>query len=209
MRADALRNRSAILEAAECAYAEHGLDVSLNEIARRAGIGNATLYRHFGSHDALIAEVYAQHLERYCAIAEEAAAADDPTRALRDCITATCALQAANRGLAELLASLRPVSPHVESLRARHYVAITTVIERAVRSGGVREDLQPADVAILLMANTGLIQRTADDAPGSSARLVSVWLAGVLSPTVLNDPPAPTEHEISQALRRVGRAGGV
>jgi AcrR family transcriptional regulator len=84
VRADALRNRSAALAAAEAAYAEQGVDVPLNELARRAKIGNATLYRHFPTREALLSEVYAGHLERYCAIAEDAAAADDPVSALRE-----------------------------------------------------------------------------------------------------------------------------
>lgn len=201
MRADAERNRSAVLSAAEKVYAEQGVEVSLNEIARRAGIGNATLYRHFPTREALLAEVYTGHLERYCALAEDAAHMDDPVIALRDCVTATCALQAANRGLADLLASLRPLSPHVEQLRVRHHRAITGLFRRAVRSGRVRADASPADLAVLLIANAGLIHRTADDAPRSSARLVALWLAGLVSHGVpVEVPPAPTEPQIRRAL---------
>ena len=201
MRADAQRNRLAALAAAETAYAEQGIDVSLNEIARRAGIGNATLYRHFPTHEALLSEVYAVHLERYCAIAEDAARADDPTTALRDCVLATCALQATNRGLADLLASLRPLSPHVEELRRRHHRAITTVFARAVRSGNVRADASPADLAVLLIANAGLIHRTADYAPRSSARLAGLWITGVISrEDFVEVQPAPTEPQMRRAL---------
>lgn len=201
MRADAERNRSAALAAAETLYADQGIDVSLNEIARRAGIGNATLYRHFPTREALLAEVYAVRLERYCAIAENAAVADDPMAALRDCVVDTCALQAANRGLADLLASLRPLSPHVEELRLRHHRAVTTVFTRAVCSGRVRADASPADLAVLLIANAGLIHRTADHAPGSSARLVGLWLAGIVGPDEsIEVQPAPAEAEIRRAL---------
>ncbi len=201
MRADARRNRMAVLAAAEAAYAEQGVEVSLNEIARRAKTGNATVYRHFPTREALLAEVYTGHLERYCALAEVAAEAEDPVTALRDCVTATCALQATNRGLADLLASLRPVSPRVEELRARHYRAIATVFKRAVRSGKVRADASPVDLAVLLIANAGLIHRTVDDAPRSSARLVALWLAGLISPEILVElPPAPTDPQIRQAL---------
>lgn len=201
MRADAERNRSAALAAAETLYAERGVDVSLNEIARRAGIGNATLYRHFPTHEALLSEVYAVHLERYCAIAEHAAEADDPVVALRDCVLDTCALQATNRGLADLLASLRPLSPHVEELRLRHHRAINTVFTRAVRGGRVRADASPVDLAVLLIANAGLIHRTADHAPGSSSRLVGLWLAGIVGPDEpIEVPPAPTDPEIRRAL---------
>jgi AcrR family transcriptional regulator len=200
VRVDAQRNRSATLAAAEAAYAEHGVEVSLNEIARRADIGNATLYRHFATKEALLSEVYAGHLERYCAIAEEAAHAEDPVVALRDCVLATCALQATNRGLADLLAALRPLSPHVEQLRARHHRAITRIFQRAVRTGRVRIDASPADLAVLLIANAGLVHRTADDAPRSSARLAALWAAGVISHEDVEVPPAPTESEIQRAL---------
>ncbi|ORB24982.1 hypothetical protein BST38_28265 [Mycolicibacterium parafortuitum] len=202
VRADAERNRSAVLAAAEQVYAEQGVDVSLNEIARRAGIGNATLYRHFPTREALLAEVFSGHLEQYCGLAEAAADGDDPVAALRDCVTATCALQATNRGLADLLASLQPMTPHVEELRRRHHRAIATVFSRAVRSGGVRRDVSPVDLAVLLMANAGLIHRTVDDAPPSSARLVALWLAGVTGGRDDELPPAPSEPDIRRALGR-------
>ena len=72
--------------------------------------------------------------------------------------------------------------------------------ERAVRSGKVRVDASPVDLAVLLIANAGLIHRTVDHAPRSSARLVALWLAGLLSPDSLEAPPAPTDSEIRRAL---------
>ncbi|BDX35205.1 TetR family transcriptional regulator [Mycobacterium antarcticum] len=190
-----------MLDAAEAVYAEQGVEVSLNEIARRAEIGNATVYRHFPTREVLLAEVYTGHLERYCELAEDAACAADPVIALRDCVTATCALQATNRGLADLLASLRPLSPHVEELRARHHLAIATVFKRAVRSGKVRADATPVDMAALLIANAGLIHRTADHAPRSSARLVALWLAGLIFHEIsVEVPPAPSDPQIRRAL---------
>ena len=200
MRADAERNRAAALAAAEAVYAEHGVEVALNEIARRAEIGNATLYRHFPTREALLSEVYAGHLERYCAIAEDAAHAADAVTALRDCVTATCALQATNRGLADLLASLRPLSPHVDELRVQHHRAVTTVFRRATRTGKLCVGATPTDFAVLLIANAGLIHRTMDDAPRSSARMVALWLAGVIPHDMVDMPPAPTETQVRRAL---------
>jgi hypothetical protein len=115
-------------------------------------------------------------------------------------------LQATNRGLADLLASLRPLSPHVEELRARHHRAIATVFRRAVRSGEVCVDASPVDLAVLLIANAGLIHRTVDDAPRSSARLVALWLAGVISHANVEAPPAPTVSEVRRALNNCGAA---
>ncbi|GFG53712.1 TetR family transcriptional regulator [Mycolicibacterium agri] len=203
MRTDAASNRSALLEAAEAAFAEHGLDVSLNEIARRAGVGNATLYRHFRDRSALVAELFERQLRRYCTLAKEAADAPDPATAFREAITATAALQASNRALAGLLVSLQPVSPAVDELRDRHYAAIRTVVERAVAAGAVHGDVTPADVAVLLIANEGLIRRAADDAPGASARLVALWLEGVGAHAPDEPLPAPpTEEQMAQVLSR-------
>ncbi|MHC9292294.1 TetR/AcrR family transcriptional regulator [Mycobacterium sp. LTG2003] len=200
MRTDAARNRSTVLDAAERVFAEQGLDASLNEIARRAGIGNATLYRHFATRGALVDELFERQMEQYVATAERASVADDPGSAFRECVTATCELQAANRALADLLVSTQPVSPAVDALRRRQYAAIATVVERAVAAGAVRADLRPADVAVLLIANAGLIGRTVDDAPGATARLVALWLDGAAGSGIA--PPAPAEAEISRALRR-------
>ena len=200
MRTDAARNRSAVLEAAGAIFAEHGLDVSVNEIARRAGVGNATLYRHFPTREAIVAELFERQMQRYLATAEEAVSVADPSAAFRQCITVTCELQASNRALADLLVSLQPVSPQVDAMRDRQYAAVGSVIERAVRAGVVRADLRNADVAVLLIANAGLIRRTADDAPGASARLVALWLAGVTATDAQAAPLPPTEQEIGQAL---------
>nr|WP_197379386.1 hypothetical protein [Mycolicibacterium mengxianglii] len=69
-----------------------------------------------------------------------------------------------------------------------------------MRTGEVRDDVSPVDLAVLLIANAGLIHRTADDAPRSSARLVALWMAGVISHGDVEAPPAPTEPEIRRAL---------
>lgn len=191
-----------MLEAAERVFAERGLDVSLNEVARRAGVGNATLYRHFPAREKLVAAVFARQMEGYLAAAEAAALAEDPLVAFCDFVTATCELQAANRALADLLVSLQPVSPEVDAMRGRHYEVIGGVIERAVGAGVVRADLRRSDVAVLVMANAGLIGRTADDAPGASARLVALWLAGATRLGLEAGPPAPAEEAIGRALLR-------
>ena len=80
------------------------------------------------------------------------------------------------------------------------------MFRRAVRSGKVRVDASPVDLAVLLIANAGLIHRTVDDAPRSSSRLVALWLAGVISHANVEAPPAPTVSEIRRALNNCGAA---
>lgn len=201
MRADAARNRSAILDAAHTVLAERGLDISLNEVAHRAGVGNATLYRHFPTREALIAEVFEQQMRRYVETAERAASASDPAAGFREFVTVTCALQAGHRALADLLVTRRPFTAEVDALRDRQYAAVVTAVRRAVTAGAVRSDLSPSDIAVLLMANAGVIARAGNDAGAASARMVALWLAGVS----VRDATAPapvTEAAISRALER-------
>ncbi|WP_157892246.1 MULTISPECIES: TetR/AcrR family transcriptional regulator [Frankia] len=104
-RADARRNRQAILATARRVFAEQGVQASLDEIAQRANVGNATLYRHFGSRCQLVAAALSEQMEKYAQMAAAAAAEPDPWNALRGYLTALCRMQAADRGLADLLTS--------------------------------------------------------------------------------------------------------
>jgi AcrR family transcriptional regulator len=202
LRADAARNRAAVIEAATELFADRGLDAPLDEIAARAGVGNATLYRHFPARWALIAAVFAGQMEQYTEVIETAAAQPDPGPALRSCVTGIGELQAGSRGLAELLATTDLSDGHLDALRSRSYRALVALIRRATRAGAARPDLRPQDVALLMVANAGLIARTADDAPGASARLVAVWLDGIAAPAATPGPPPPPERQLLAAMRR-------
>ena len=204
VRADALRNKSAVLHAAENLYSQRGLALSLNEIAKRAGVGNATLYRHFANHGDLVAEVFGEQMERYCKIAEDAAHISDAGEALRACVRQTCELQASNRGLADLIGSLELRNQRLDALRARNYAALQRLIRRARRAGAVRPDFTPEDIAGLLIANAGLIRRTADHAPGASARLVAVWLDGTARDAATPGPRPPAPRAMTAAMRSDG-----
>jgi AcrR family transcriptional regulator len=180
-----------MIEAATELFADRGLDAPLDEIASRAGVGNATLYRHFPTRWALIAAVFVGQMEQYTEVIETAAAQPDPGPALRSCVTGIGELQAGSRGLAELLTTTDLNDEHLDALRSRSYRALVALIRRATRSGAVRPDLRPQDVALLMVANAGLIARTAADAPGASARLVAVWLDGIAAPAATAGPPPP------------------
>src|SRR5690349_8479952 len=103
LRADAERNRAALLASAREVFGEHGLDASLDEIARRAGVGNATLYRRFPTRRDLIAEVFAGQMAEYVDRAEEALREPDPWVAFVGYVTHLFEIQATDRGLSELL----------------------------------------------------------------------------------------------------------
>src|SRR6201995_785483 len=103
LRADAERNRTALLTAAREIFGEQGLDASLDEIARRARVGNATLYRRFPSRRELIAEVFAGRMAEYVELAEHALRESDPGAAFVGYLPRVCEMQATDRGLSELL----------------------------------------------------------------------------------------------------------
>src|SRR3982751_2438473 len=107
LRADAERTAPALLAAAREVFGEHGLDASLDEIARRAGVGNATLYRRFPTRRDLIAEVFAGQMAEYVELAEITLTEPDAWRAFVGYLTRLFEMQAVDRGLSELLVNSR------------------------------------------------------------------------------------------------------
>jgi AcrR family transcriptional regulator len=205
-RADALHNRARLLDAARDVFGERGLDAPLDEIAQRAGLGNATLYRHFADRCALVAAVFTEQVEAYAAAAREAEAAADAGAGLREYIRRICAIQADNRALADLLTSNAVSSPHLDTLRLSARRNIGRVIRRAQRDGTLRADFRPQDIALILMANSGVVRRTFEQAPESSARVVGLLLDG-LAPSAASagSAPAPIGRADALAVQLVGR----
>src|SRR3954454_3456682 len=103
LRADAARNRAAIVETARSVFAEHGLGAPLDDIARRAGTGNATLYRRFPTRGDLIAAVFADQMSAHLDAVETALADPDPWHAFASYIEAVTAMQARDLGIADLV----------------------------------------------------------------------------------------------------------
>jgi AcrR family transcriptional regulator len=174
MRADARRNRERIVAVAGTAIAEHGADASLEEIARRAGVGSATLHRHFPTRQALLEAVFRDRVEALCALARSTAADLPPGPALAAWLRAVGRHAAVNRGLAASL--LRGADP---SLGASCHAMITAAGEElltaARRAGDVRADV---DVVDLLKLANALSLATEGD-PAEADRLLTLALAGI------------------------------
>lgn len=178
LRADAERNRVALVAAAREIFGEHGLDASLDEIARRAGVGNATLYRRFPTRRDLIAEVFAGQMAEYVELAELALHEPDPWAAFVGYLTRLFELQAADRGLSELLVSTSfDDDDRLAALRAAAQRGATEVIERAQAAGVLRPDFTRQDIGILMRANAGVVQRSAD--PNAWKRQLMLLLDGL------------------------------
>src|SRR4051812_8364143 len=204
VRADAARNRQAIVEAARSVFAEQGLDAPLDEIAKRAGTGNATLYRRFPQRADLVAAVFAERMAEHAAAVEAGLADGDPWRGFASYIEAVGAMQARDHGIADLVTMNVSSAPEIEALRARAYDGLVRLVARAHEAGVLRADFTDQDVVLLLMANAGLVERAHGITAEASARLIHVLLDGFRAQAATDGPAAPTAREVVAAMRRNG-----
>lgn len=205
LRVDAERNRRRIVEAATTAFAERGLDVSLEDVADSAGVGIATLYRRFPSRDHLIAACFERRLEDYARLADEALAAADAWTGFVSYVEGICSMQAADRGLKDVLTRTFPNARALEGHRRRGYALSVRLIERAKAEGSLRADLATEDLVVLLMANAGVVQGCGDAAPDTWKRFVALMLDGCRNTSAGPLPPAPTPRQMIRAMRRLAK----
>jgi AcrR family transcriptional regulator len=177
-RADAERNRARLLETAKAAFAEKGSAASLDEIARTAGVGAGTLYRHFPTRDALVAAVYRNETEQLVAAADRLAETHPPVTALREWLLLFVDYIATKHGMSEVLNSIvGGTSDLYSASTARVKHAISKLVDRAVASGDIRLDLDPLDLlrALAGVANIGL----GPDGERAAKSMVDILIAGV------------------------------
>jgi AcrR family transcriptional regulator len=208
LRADAERNRRQLVRAAGAVFAERGLDAPLDEIAKRAGVGNATLYRRFPTRCQLIGAVFADTLREVVAASERALAEADPWASFAGHVTFLCRLQAGNRALADLLTSRISGVEELERLRGRAYDGLVALIDRAKASGDMRADFRHEDIVLLLMANAGLLERTAATAPTAWERHLGLLLDGLRAPGATPAPSGPERGEVLRAMQQLAERYG-
>ena len=156
LRADAVDNRDRILEAAREVFAAEGLNVPMREIARRAGVGPATLYRRFPTKEMLATEAFRDEMGACYAIVDEGIADPDPWHGFCLVIEQLCALHARNRGFTEAFMSTFPYAMDVAASRDRALVSLADLARRAVAAGQLRPDFVLDDFVLMLMANDGI-----------------------------------------------------
>ncbi|MGX1675528.1 TetR/AcrR family transcriptional regulator [Streptomyces sp. NPDC055400] len=207
LRTDAERNRERLLAAARQVFCQQGLDVPMAAIARQAGVGIATLYRRFPTREDLIGAVFADRMDAYADAITEALADPDPWHAFAAYIERICAMQAADRGFADLLTLTFPTAKALEAKRAEAYEGWLELIKRAQGTGRLRPDFSPQDLPVLLMANAAIIAATDDTAPDTWRRHVTYMLqAYAADPADAGElPPAPTPKALFRAMIRLTR----
>jgi AcrR family transcriptional regulator len=207
LRRDAQRNRDAIVAAAAELFCDQGLEAPLEEIARRAQVGIATLYRRFPSRVELLDAVLADTLQAHIAVAEQALAMDDTWQGFAFYLEETCRLQAADRGLNDAMGMRFPRAPAVEAARRRLYDLCGQLIARAQQSGQLRVDFTPEDLAFVTWANSRVLPAVrAAGAPDAWQRHLGFLLDGFRAGRAHPLPQPPlSPRQVYRAMLVLGR----
>ncbi|TWH74818.1 TetR family transcriptional regulator [Modestobacter roseus] len=186
LRRDAARNRELLLEAARTVFAQRGLEATLDDVAREAGVGVGTAYRHFANKFELATAVLEECIDVLVANAERALADEDPWRGLVSCLESAMELQAFNRGLREVLMS---ASDPQSMLRVKEKLEepLTELVERAQAAGELRTDLTPGDFKMI----TQMVCAVAELAEGTAPQIWRRYLALLLPGLRPGGPPLP------------------
>lgn len=203
LRVDAERNRERILAAARELFAERGLDVPIEEVARRAGVGVGTLYRRFPTREALVARAFEAKMAAYADAVAEALAQHDPWLGFCAYVERVCEMQADDRGFNDVLTITFPTHRRFEAARARAYDGFVELITRAKAAGQLRQDFVPEDLIMVLMANAGVVNATGDAAPDTWRRLVAYLTQAFAAAAAAQLPDPPSPGEMYRAMVRL------
>lgn len=177
LRADARRNRDKILTAAEAAFRELGSAVQMEDVARRAGVGVGTLYRHFPTKEVLVAELSTYRFAGCIATAEAALEEADAWSALEGFVYSNADLMAVDAGLRDALITSRKDATLCRGQRGALEARMAMLLDRGRAEGSVRSDVQVEDLQALMCGLSAAIA-----GGGDARRLASIVLAGLRAP---------------------------
>lgn len=208
LRADAVRNRDAIVAVARDVFAERGLEAPLEVIAARAGVGIATLYRRFPTREKLVAAALTEKVAEYAEAAEQALTVADPWDGFAGFVQRICELQAGDRGLSDLLSMTLSADEQIEELRRMANDRVITLIDRAKADGTLRQDFAGEDLVLLLIATAAVMHVTRADAPGAWRRFVALALDAFRHQDSPGLPDPPTTAQMTRAMLRLAAERG-
>ena len=197
LRSDARRNRERILHAAREAFALHGIDAPMSTIARRAGVGVATVYRRFPTRSDLVSETFAEQFDRCTELLDDALDAPDAWQGLCTVVESICAMQVADRGFTEAFLARYPdvVDP---ARLSRAEQGLAALVSSCQQTGRVRPDVDASDITLALVANAGLVARLTRPSRASTR------LVGQLLRAFTTDPsrplPSPSALELQPLM---------
>jgi AcrR family transcriptional regulator len=211
LRADAQRNLERILEAARVVFAEGGLEASVADVAERAGVGTATIFRRFPTKDDLVAAMLEVELEAVVARAHAAADSDDPAAAIGEFMTAAVEAFVEDRCFCEASGGDLFARTRLKELADEAAAALQLLLQRAQEAGAIRRDIVAADVGFLLGAIGQAGLRLEKTAPGAWRRYVGIVLDGLRpgdARPLTRKPPTPQQlHDAKRSAAVATKRG--
>jgi AcrR family transcriptional regulator len=188
LRKDAERNRQRILGAARELFAQHGLGVTLNDVAHHAGVGVGTVYRRFPDKAQLIEELFEQQIAELVAMMEEALDDPDPWQGLTRFLRRNLEMQVRDRAFREIVMGTPEGAERVSKIRARMFPLGAQLIQRAKDAGSLRPDFEAADLPMVLLMLAAILDAARDVEPELWRRYLDIVIQGLRADP---DPPAP------------------
>jgi AcrR family transcriptional regulator len=182
LRADAQENRDRVLAAARELFAADGLSVTMREVARRAGVGPATLYRRFPTKHDLMLAAFHDEMGVCGTIMRDAVADEDAWRGFCSVIERLTELNARNQGFAEAFLATYPDAIDLGAHRSQMLRDLSGLARRAQRSGHLRSDFTVDDFLVILLAGRGLTRAPAERRVGAARRLARLAIDGLRAP---------------------------
>ena len=206
LRRDAQRNREMLIAAAREIYADQGVDAPLDDIARRARVGSATLYRRFAGRAELIEAVFGDSLREILRAAKAARTSTDAWAGLTAYLERIFGLLAADRGTNDLMTTGIQGVPSLDALRRENHKTLDSLLRRAQAQGAVRDDATAEDLLFLLAALGRAVPGSAAAAPLAWRRYLALLLDG-LRPEGARPLPAPslTEDQLAVVMHQLGK----
>jgi AcrR family transcriptional regulator len=198
LRKDAARNRVLLVQAAREVFAERGLEASLDDIAHHAGVGVGTAYRHFANKYELAQAIFAEAVEQVIDLADRAAEHDDPWAGIVGFLEGAAEMQAADRGLREVLMGVHDPDK-MEEVNQRISVPLNRLVERAQDAHAIRPDVEATDLGIVVVMICTVADITADAAPELWRRYLAMLLDGLRAGSELPVPPV-SEDVLRKAM---------
>jgi len=171
-------------------------------VAREAGVGIATVFRHFATKEELVAAVFTDRMDSYADAVDAALADPDPWHGLTRLIETMCAMQAADYGFADVLTMTFPTAKALEKRRKESFNAVVRLIDHAKAAGQLRADFASQDLVLIFMANAGVVNATGGSAPNAWRRVLAMILQALEAPARGQLPDPPDDAAIYRAMLR-------
>ena len=197
VRKDVARNRGLLMRSAEALFAERGTDVTLEEVARHAGVGVATAYRHFASKQALVEALMESRTGQFMAVLEACESIADPREAFEACLYRICELQASDRGMRQVISATHGIDK-VADFQERGRPQFQRLFDRAKQAGAFRPDCEASDFVVAFWMIGKVSEATSRSSPEQWCRQLGFLLDGLRGETAPRQPPTAPALSMKQ-----------